>query len=135
MKKENLFNLSMFLVRVLTGSIFAAHGLQKLFGMFNGIGLEGTSRIVEGLGFPHPFVVAGIWGSIEFVGGVFIILGILARLSAASIVLTMVIRMWKINLMYGFFIHDGGVEYNILVIAACLPMIFLGGGAWSVWDL
>ncbi len=135
MKKENLVNLSMLLLRVIIGGVFIAHGSQKLFGTFNGIGLEGTARIVEGLGFPNPYLMAGIWGCIEFLGGVFLMLGILVRVSAASIVLTMAIRMWKINLMYGFFIHDGGAEYNILVIAACMPLILIGGGAWSVWDV
>ena len=134
MKKENLVNLSMLLVRLLIGSVFIAHGAQKLFGMFNGIGLEGTARIVEGLGFSVPYITAGIWGGIEFVGGVFLILGILVKFSSAAIALTLLVRMWKINLMYGFFIHDGGVEYNILVIAACIPLMLIGGGAWSVWD-
>lgn len=134
MKKENLINMSMLLVRILIGSVFMAHGAQKLFGMFNGIGLEGTARIVEGLGFQNPYIIGGIWGGIEFVGGVFLILGILVRFSAASIALTMFVRMWKINMIYGFFIHDGGIEYNILVIAACIPLILVGGGAWSVWD-
>lgn len=135
MRKENFINLSMLLMRLLIGSVFVAHGSQKLFGMFNGIGLEGTARIVEGLGFSYSYLTAGIWGGIEFIGGIFLILGILVRFSAAAIAMTMLVRMWKINLMYGFFIHNGGVEYNILVISSCLPLILIGGGAWSVWDL
>jgi putative oxidoreductase len=134
MKKENMFDLSMFLVRIIMGSVFTAHGAQKLFGMFDGIGLEGTARMVEGMGMPWAYGLASIWASIEFVGGIFLICGILARLSAGAVVFTMLVRMWKINTVYGFFIQDGGVEYNLLVMAACIPLILLGGGSWSVWD-
>lgn len=136
MNNEDRSDMAMLLIRVMLGVVFAAHGAQKLFGMFNGIGLEGTARVVEGIGgMSHAYLIASVWGAIEFIAGIFLILGILVRLSAGAIALTMFIRMWKINLMYGFFIQDGGIEYNLLVIAVCIPLIFVGGGRWSVWDL
>ncbi|MFA6636202.1 MAG: DoxX family protein [Candidatus Omnitrophota bacterium] len=134
MKKESRIDLAMLLIRLSVGCVFVAHGSQKLFGLFNGIGLEGTARIVEGLGFHYAYVTAGIWGGVEFAGGIFIILGILVRFSSGAIAVTMLIRMFKINLAYGFFFHNGGIEYNILVIAACIPLMLIGGGRWSVWD-
>jgi putative oxidoreductase len=135
MKNENLFNLSMLILRIVIGVIFVAHGAQKLFGTFDGIGLEGTAKMVEGLGFGNAYPIAVVWACIEFVGGIFLILGILARCSAFAIALTMLIRLWKINLMYGFFIENGGIEYGLLIIGACIPLIFMGGGSWSVWDI
>ena len=135
MKKENLLDLSMFILRIILGVIFTAHGAQKLFGMFNGIGLEGTIKIMEGLGWGQSYLLATTWACIEFIGGIFLIFGILARWSAAAIVFTMLVRLWKINLAYGFFAQEGGIEYNLLVIGACIPLILLGGGSWSVWDL
>ena len=135
MKKHTLIDLSMFLLRVIIGIIFAAHGAQKLFGMFNGIGLEGAARIVEGVGIAKPYLVATIWTYIEFIGGIFLIFGIMARWSASAIAFTMLVRLWKINLVYGFFVQEGGIEYNLMVIGACIPLILLGGGSWSVWDV
>jgi putative oxidoreductase len=135
MKNENLFNLSMLILRIVLGAIFVAHGAQKLFGTFDGIGLEGTSKMVEGLGFGNAYSIALIWACIEFIGGIFLILGILARGSAFAIALTMLIRLWKINIMYGFFIQNGGIEYGLLIIGACIPLILMGGGSWSVWDV
>lgn len=135
MKKEKLFNLSMLILRTVIGIIFAAHGSQKLFGMFGGIGTEGTAKMVEALGFlTNSYLFAVIWGYIEFIGGIFIILGILSRWAASAIVVTIVIQLWKINLAYGFFIQNSGIEHNLLIIAACVPLILLGGGSWSVWD-
>jgi putative oxidoreductase len=135
MNKDNLFNLSMFALRVVIGIIFVAHGAQKLFGTFDGVGLEGTAKMVEGMGFSNAYVIGVVWACIEFVGGISLILGILARWSALAISLTMVVRLWKVNLMYGFFIQNGGIEYGLLIIGACLPLIFMGGGSWSVWDV
>ena len=135
MNKENLLNLSLFTLRIVIGAIFMIYGAQKLFGMFGGIGLEGTAKMVEGMGLVNPDLLAVIWACIEFVGGIFLIFGILARLSAVAIVFTVFVSLWKINLIYGFFIHSGGVEYNLLIIGACVPLILLGGGSWSVWDV
>jgi len=134
MQKENLLNLSLLVLRIVLGAIFAAYGAQKLFGMFNGIGLEGTVKMVEGLGMANPYLVAVVWSCIEFIGGIFLILGILARWSAAAIVLTVFVHLWKVSVVYGSFIHGCGIEYNLLIIGSCVPLILLGGGSWSVWD-
>ncbi|MBD3426458.1 MAG: DoxX family membrane protein [Candidatus Omnitrophica bacterium] len=130
-----MFNLSMLVLRLVLGVIFVAYGAQKLFGTFDGIGLEGTAKMVEGLGFGNAYTIALAWACIEFIGGIFLMLGILARWSALAISLTMLVRIWKINLMYGFFLQNGGVEYGLLVVGACIPLILLGGGSWSVWDI
>lgn len=135
MKRETFLDLSMFILRLIIGAIFIAHGSQKLFGMFNGIGIEGTTKIIEGLGWPNPDLTAIVWGCIEFIGGICLTFGIIARWAAVTIVLTMLVRLWEINLAYGFFVQEGGIEYNLLVIGACVPLMLLGGGSWSVWDV
>jgi len=135
MEKQTLINLSMFTLRIILGVIFVAHGTQKLFGMFDGIGLEGTAKMIEGMGLSNPYSLALVWGCIEFVGGSFLMVGILARWCAVAIALTVLILLWKVNLVYGFFVQNGGFEYNLLIIGACVPVILLGGGSWSLWDV
>lgn len=135
MTKETLKDFSMFALRVILGIIFITHGAQKLFGMFGGIGIEGTTKMMEGLGFFYPRIIALIWSGIEFAGGVFLVLGVLARYAAVLIAVVMLVSIWKINLAYGFFIQNNGYEYNLLIIASCVPFICMGGGSWSVWDI
>ncbi len=135
MKNENLLDLSLFILRAIIGVIFIFHGAQKLFGMFDGIGLAGTEKMVEGMGLAYPHILAAAWASIEFVGGIFLMLGVMARWAAAAIVFTVLIHLWKVNLMYGFFIQNGGIEYHLLIIGACVPIILLGSGSWSLWDV
>ena len=44
-------DVGMLAVRLGIGMIFAAHGVQKLFGWFGGYGLKGTGGFFEGFGF------------------------------------------------------------------------------------
>jgi len=134
MDKNKFFNLSMFTLRVVVGFIFAVHGAQKLFGMFGGIGLEGTVKMVEGISFLNPYLVAVAWASIELVGGIFLIFGILARWSALFIMLTVLIHLWKFDLTYDSLMQSMNIEYNALILSSCLSIVLMGGGSWSVWD-
>jgi len=135
MSKQTARDFSMFVLRVVLGVIFIAHGAQKLFGMFGGIGIEGTTKMMEGLGFAYPHVSAIVWSGIEFIGGVFLVFGVMARYAASLVAIVMLVSIWKINLAYGFFIENGGFEYNLLIIGACVPLVCIGGGSWSVWDI
>ena len=53
-------NLAVLVLRAVMGSLLAGHGAQKLFGSFNGPGLEGTSGWMESLGLRpgRPWAVA-----------------------------------------------------------------------------
>lgn len=128
-------DLAMFFLRVVLGAVFIAHGAQKLFGMFGGIGLEGMTKMMEGLGFSYPDTCAIVWSGIEFVGGIFLVMGIMARYAALSIGALMAVSIWKMDLTNGFFIQNGGYEYNLLIIGACVAIVCMGGGSWSVWDV
>ena len=43
-------NLASLILRLALGALMAGHGAQKLFGSFNGPGIEGTSGFMEMLG-------------------------------------------------------------------------------------
>src|SRR5216117_86446 len=72
---------TLLIVRIILGTIFIAHGAQKLFGAFDGPGLD---KIVEMFG-PIGYLVA--FG--EFFGGVAILIGIVSRFSALAILVIM----------------------------------------------
>jgi uncharacterized membrane protein YphA (DoxX/SURF4 family) len=49
-------DLGILILRVVLGSIFIAHGTQKLFGWFGGGGMEGTQGFIGKLGLkPEKF--------------------------------------------------------------------------------
>jgi putative oxidoreductase len=106
-------------LRVVAGLLFAFHGAQKLFGMF-----DGTARPLASL--------MGLAGIIEFAGGVLVMIGFLAGLVAF-------IASGQMAAAY-FLSHaprGGWPIQNDGELAALFCFVFLfiaarGAGIWSV---
>lgn len=117
-------DISLLVLRVIVGVIFAAHGAQKLFGLFDGKGLEAT---VEQMGFMGYPVTIG-----EFFGGVGLIVGFLCRFSAASLIVIMFGAISMVHGKNGFFLSNGGFEYNLALIGLLVPILLVGAGRFSI---
>ncbi len=121
-------DVSLFFVRVVVGVIFAAHGAQKLFGVWGGGGL---SQTVEMMGSPLGYLVTiG-----EFFGGIGLIVGFLTRFSAASLIVIMIGAIATVHGKHGFFLHNQGFEYNLALIGLLLPTLIAGPGRYSIGRL
>lgn len=135
-KKEiRFFDLSMFVLRTALGGIFIIYGGQKLFGMFGGLGISGTTKLLESLNMYNPHLAAMAWAYVELIGGIFLIFGIMTKWAAAACLVTTLFYMWGVSLPYGAFFPAGGAEYSYLLIASMIPLVLMGGGSWAVWDL
>lgn len=120
-------DISLLIVRVIVGVIFAAHGAQKLFGAFGGMGLSETVSKMGPLGYP---VTIG-----EFFGGLGIIFGFLTRFSAASNIVIMIGAIAMVHGKNGFFMSNGGFEYNLALIGLLAPILIAGPGRISIGRL
>jgi putative oxidoreductase len=125
------------MIRIPLGLIFMAHGSQKLFGAFGGQGLTGTFKTFEEkLGIPPIFTLLAIIA--EFGGGFGILSGFLTRLSAAGISAVLLVAIYKIHWMHGFFLNMSGIgrghgiEYNIALLGMALYLMIAGGGRWCL---
>ena len=131
-------SLSLLLLRLPLGLIFMAHGSQKLFGLFGGQGVSVTLKTFEEkMGIPPLFTILAMIA--EFGGGLGVLVGCLTRLSALGIASTMVVAIYKVHLMNGFFMNwycqpgrGHGIEYNMALLGMALSLVFTGGGRWSV---
>ncbi|RNC71812.1 MAG: DoxX family protein [Desulfuromonadales bacterium] len=131
-------SLALLMIRIPLGAIFIAHGSQKLFGVFGGHGLTATFRTFEEkLGIPPILTLLAIIA--EFGGGVGVLSGFLTRLSGVGIASTMVVAMYKVHWVNGFFLNGAclpgrghGIEYTLALLGMALALVFTGGGAWSV---
>ena len=126
------------LLRLPLGLIFMAHGSQKLLGLFGGQGLTGTLKTFEEkMGIPPIFTLLAILA--EFGGGFGILTGFLTRLSAAGISAVMIVAIYKVHWMHGFFLNGScvagrghGIEYNIALLGIALYLLVSGGGRWCL---
>lgn len=123
---------ALLILRLALGAIFFAHGAQKLLGWFGGHGPEGFVGGMAKMGVPAVFAWLAIIA--EFFGGLGLIAGVLARLSALGIIATMAVAIVKVHFANGFLNSPSGAgyEYNTLIIASALVILMLGPGRFSL---
>jgi putative oxidoreductase len=92
-------------LRIGTGLLFMAHGLQKLFGFFGGLGNGATAPLASKLG------VAGV---LELVGGLLLALGLFTRPVALVLAGEMVIAYVTAHLPRGLVPLQNGGELALL---------------------
>jgi putative oxidoreductase len=124
-------------LRITLGVIFFAHGTQKVFGWFDGEGLEGTLRMMhDHLHLPIP--VAFLAVMTEFLGGAGLIVGLLSRVAAVGICVTMLSAIVMVHGRNGLFMNwlggrkGHGIEYHLLAIALAVAIVVRGSGAASL---
>lgn len=122
----------LLIIRVLVGSVFAAHGFQKLFGWFGGGGLEATAGWFRGLGFGDGRVAAAMAGATEIAGGLGLAAGLLTPLAAAGMIGVMTVAALQNATTKGFWSAGNGWELNYYLIAVAFGLATTGPGAWSL---
>lgn len=131
-------------LRLAVGAVFAAHGAQKLFGIWGGGGPSGTASFFDQLGLTPAYPLAIFVGLVELLGGLLLIAGAFTAVACAVLILEMLVAVWKVHLPYGFFLNwtsapgqGHGYEFNLILIAALVALILTGAGSLSVdeWRL
>ncbi|HEY0790728.1 MAG TPA: DoxX family protein [Chthoniobacterales bacterium] len=122
---------SMLPIRLVVGTVFFAHGAQKLLGWFGGGGLSGTAHLFEArLNLFPGFLWTFLAGGAEFFGALLVCAGLLTRLGASIIGVVMAVAIWKVHL--GAFFNPQGVEFPLSLLASSCALAVYGGGRWSV---
>jgi putative oxidoreductase len=143
---SNLFSTGLFstdpdwtitAIRVTLGVVFFAHGAQKMLGWFGGHGLKETLRTMhEFLHLPVPLAFLAVTS--EFLGGVGLIVGLLSRVAAIGICITMLAAVVMVHGRNGLFMNwlgdrkGHGFEYHLLAIAMAIAIVVQGSGAASL---
>ncbi len=122
-------------LRLAAGVIFAAHGAQKLFGWFDGYGLEGTGAWMASIGIEPGVLMAALAGSAEFFGGLLLIAGLLVRPAAVVLAITMVVAVVTVHLKNGLFMANNGYEFGLALLVISISLVIRGAGGISADQL
>lgn len=123
--------IALLILRLVPGLLLAGHGAQKLFGLFGGHGLKGTAGFLGSMGL-RP---AGLWallaGLSEFVGGLLLALGLLTPLGAVAVIAAMIMAILMAH-RQKLWVSEGGMEYNLVLIAVAAALALVGPGSLSL---
>lgn len=122
--QRSVTDLGLLLIRLMVGIVFVFHGSQKLFGLFEGPGIEGFAGWLTSLGVPLPTVSAWLAGLAEFVGGLAILTGFGLRLLALPVVFTMLVACYAVR-DKGF---AGGMEFPLTLGFVVAGLGLIGPG-------
>ena len=107
------------IVRIVFGFLFLVHGLQKLFGMFDGTVVPLGSLL-------------GVAAMVELIGGILIIVGLFTRLAAFIASGEMAAAYFIMHLPQAFWPVQNGGESAVLFCFAFLYIAVRGAGSLSV---
>ena len=111
-----------FFMRLAVGGVFLLHGIGKFE---RGIGA--TAHMLSGIGVPFATIFAVILITIETIGALCVLLGILTRAWAAVMAIEMVVAILAVKLPNG-----RNIELEALLLAGAVTLVALGDGPLSV---
>ncbi|UVM52233.1 MULTISPECIES: DoxX family protein [unclassified Pseudomonas] len=120
------------ILRIFVGIIFAAHGSQKLFGMFGGYGIAGTAQYMESIGLAPGHLMAILAGGTEFFGGLALIIGLLTRPAALGLSFLSLVAIFSVHISNGLFMANNGYEFALALLGGSLAVLIEGAGKLSV---
>jgi len=124
--------IGLLILRLGIGLIIAAHGAQKLFGVWGGPGMEKWTQSVQRLRIRPAQPWAWVAALSEFGGGLLLALGLLSPLGSLALMGAMLVAIATVHLPKGFWVSKGGFEFNLSLIAGAAALAFTGTGSYSL---
>jgi putative oxidoreductase len=122
---ENLKPLSLLLLRLGLGGIFMYHGYAKLF-----TNHSADAATFVRWGFPSYF--ATISGSLEFFGGMLLVIGLLTRVAALLLAIEMGVGLARVTIPQSGIYAVTRYELPVMLCLATFALATVGAGAVSL---
>jgi putative oxidoreductase len=125
--------LALFALRGVLGGSLVAHGSQKLFGAFDGEGLENTAKMFDdNLALEPEPLMATVAGVCEMGGGALVLAGLGGPVGPAAIAGTMTVAARTAHAGKPYFAQRGGPELAITNAAIATALGMTGFGRFSL---
>ncbi len=131
---EGLQPWAALLLRLVLGIAMLYNGWDKVVphGGFHGnntfAAIEHWNAFVLQLGLPAW--LGTLSALTEFLGGIFLLLGLLTRPTAAFVAVNMLVAIWKVNIHHGY----TGSQYSVALVAIAIAVLCFGPGSLAVDD-
>jgi len=126
LKDTKWHDITHFGIRAVLGATFLVHSLKKFDPSWQ-------TWLVETAGLPSemqlPIALA------EFIGGIFLITGVLTRITSIFFSIILLGAIFHIRGIGEFFISQGGFEWDLMMLAVALTIIAAGPGRISISHL
>ncbi len=122
LKGNVLHDITHWGIRAAMGTIFIVHSLKK----FDPSWQEWLINIGMPPELQLPIALA------ELIGGICLVVGVLTRIAASIFAVILLGAIFHIRWENGFFISDGGWEWDLIMLAAVLTIIVAGPGRISI---
>jgi len=125
LKGNVLHDITHWGIRASIGAIFIIHSLKKFDPSWQewliSIGIPPEMQL--------PIALA------EFIGGILLIVGVLTRVTSSIFAVILLGAIFHIRWEKGFFVSQGGLEWDLVMLAVVLTIIAAGPGRVSISHL
>ncbi|MFQ3587396.1 MAG: DoxX family protein [Fimbriimonadaceae bacterium] len=126
-------DIGLLIIRFVVGTVFLYYGSQKLLGVFGGAGFQGTlDGFQRGLGIPP--VLGSLAIIAEFFGGLGLIVGLLTRVAAFGLAVTMGVAVSTKVAALNLYDRSTFSEFAFPLVlgTVCLALLVQGAGTLSL---
>jgi putative oxidoreductase len=116
------------LLRLILGVVYVMHAYLALV-VFRPAGMIAYQAKN---GIPFPEIATWYLILAHGLGGIFLVLGIYTRSAALANVPVMLVALIFVHVRNGFWAHQNGYEYVLVLLVATVAVAMIGGGALSL---